>query len=119
MLRKCPVCNSEFDGRIDKKFCSDYCRNTYNNRKYQDISNYSRQINRILKQNRKILYDFFSKKHTKINKEKLLSAGYNFDYLTSIYKTKNGKEYHYCYDYGYIELDENTCQIVQKKDYVD
>jgi len=119
MKRICPVCKSEFDGRIDKKFCSDYCRNTFNNQKYQDINNYSRRINRILKQNRKILSDFFNRNITKIHKDKLISAGYNFDYLTNIYKTQKGKEYYYCYDFGYTIIENNLCQIVRKKEYVE
>ena len=81
MKKICPVCNQEFEGRSDKKFCCDQCRNTYNNNKYADFSNQTRNINRILKSNRKILSDFFAKGVTKLNKERLLKAGYNFDYL--------------------------------------
>ena len=32
MKKNCLECGEAFNGRIDKKFCSDYCRNTYNNK---------------------------------------------------------------------------------------
>jgi len=30
-VRKCLHCDHVLKGRTDKKFCDDYCRNTYNN----------------------------------------------------------------------------------------
>ena len=32
MEKKCLECESPLVGRVDKKFCSDYCRNSYNNK---------------------------------------------------------------------------------------
>lgn len=119
MKRVCPVCNSEFDGRIDKKFCCDQCRNTYNNRLNQDSTNFSRQINRILKNNRRILSELYQKNLRKVHKDKLISSGFNFDYLTNIYKTKTGKVYYFCYDLGYILNEEEHYTIVERKEYVD
>jgi flagellar hook-associated protein FlgK len=119
MKRTCPVCKSEFDGRVDKKFCCDQCRNTYNNRLNQDTVNFSRQVNRILKNNRRILFDIYQKNVRKTAKTKLISAGFNFDYLTNIYKTKTGKIYFFCYDMGYINHEEDYYTIVERKEYVD
>lgn len=36
---ECLRCNSEFVGRSDKKFCSDNCRNNYNNKMNKEITN--------------------------------------------------------------------------------
>jgi hypothetical protein len=119
MKRECLDCGETFDGRIDKKFCSDYCRNNHNNRLNKDANNYCRSINRILRNNRRVLEDMAEGKRYKIPREKLLSAGFNFDYLTNIYKTKTGKTYYFCYDFAYIENDDNTYNIVERKDYVD
>ena len=33
MEKRCLECNDVLHGRSDKKFCSDACRNTYNNKK--------------------------------------------------------------------------------------
>ncbi len=119
MKKICPVCKQEFDGRTDKKFCCDQCRNTFNNHKYADFSNQTRNINRILKNNRKILANFYEKGLLKPHKDKLLKAGYNFDYLTSIYTTKTKKTYHYCYDFGITAIEDNLFLIVEKKEYLD
>ena len=119
MKRICPICKSEFDGRIDKKFCCDQCRNTFNNRLHQDTNNFSRQINRILKNNRRILHEFYENNNRKISKEKMLATGFNFDYLTNIYKTKTGKTYYFCYDLGYISNDDVFYNIVERKEYVE
>ncbi|PLX09939.1 MAG: hypothetical protein C0596_00185 [Marinilabiliales bacterium] len=118
MKRICPVCKSEFDGRIDKKFCCDQCRNTYNNILHQETNNFTRQINRILRNNRKVLFEFYSNNIRKVSKEKLLSAGFNFDYMTNIYRTKTGKIYYFCYDLAYISSDDDYYNIVERKEYV-
>ncbi len=119
MKRDCLECGESFEGRVDKKFCSDYCRNNHNNRLNKDANNYCRNINRILRNNRRILEELSKGKPYKISREKLLKTGFNFDYLTNIYKTKTGKTYYFCYDYAYIVNDDKTYNIVERKEYVD
>ena len=53
--RKCQECGDKLNGRKDQKFCSDYCRNTFNNRQNEDSTKYMRRINHILRKNRRIL----------------------------------------------------------------
>ncbi len=124
MKRVCPVCHSEFDGRADKKFCCDQCRNTYNNSLKQEANNFAYQINRILKKNRQILSDMYDKigkpekeRHS-ILRERLVKEGFKFDYMTNIYTTKADKTYYYCYDFGYY-ADGDFVVIVRKKEYID
>ena len=124
MKRICPVCHSEFDGRADKKFCCDQCRNTYNNQLKQEDNNLTYKINRLLKKNRQILADVYlkidkpDKERHSVLREKLVKEGLNFDYMTNIYRTKTDKVYYYCYDYGYY-VDNDFVVIVRKKEYVD
>jgi YHS domain-containing protein len=49
----------------------------------------------------------------------LLLQGFNFSYFTNIYRTSQGKEYYFCYEKGYIFQENETVQIVMKKDYVE
>lgn len=49
---------------------------------------------------------------------KLIDAGLNFDYYTNVYKTKTGKMYYFCYDQGYLEIDEEYFALVVKGNYV-
>ena len=47
--RNCQECSEKLAGRKDQKFCSDYCRNTFNNRLNEDATKYIRRINNILR----------------------------------------------------------------------
>ena len=55
--RECLECGDQLKGRIDKKFCSDYCRNSYNNKVNKDSKNLIRNMNNRLRKNYKILSD--------------------------------------------------------------
>ena len=56
MEKRCLECGEMLHGRTDKKFCSDACRNTYNNKlKSVAGSQYVRKVNGILKRNRNIM----------------------------------------------------------------
>ena len=41
-------CQTPLIGRIDKKFCNDMCRNSYNNNINKDANEYVRKVNVIL-----------------------------------------------------------------------
>ena len=55
--KNCLSCGKLLKGRVDKKFCDDYCRNNYNNqlKARSSHSAYVRSINNTLLKNRKIL----------------------------------------------------------------
>jgi hypothetical protein len=110
--RKCQECNETFTGRIDKKFCSDQCRNTYNNRLNSDSSNHVRNINNILRKNRRILQELNPVDKAKVSKEKMLTKGFNFSYYTNTLITAKGATYYFCYEYGYLPLDEKNYFLV-------
>ncbi|HMX77184.1 MAG TPA: DUF2116 family Zn-ribbon domain-containing protein [Chitinophagaceae bacterium] len=118
--KNCLACGKPLKGRIDKKFCDDYCRNNYNNQQ-KAKSNYSslvRNINNALLKNRKILESVLpdGEETAKANRDKLQSLGFHFKYHTHIYTTKTGKAYFYCYDYGYLPLDNDWFLIVRRKE---
>ncbi|MDZ4794728.1 MAG: DUF2116 family Zn-ribbon domain-containing protein [Bacteroidota bacterium] len=118
--KTCLACGKAVKGRVDKKFCDDYCRNNYNNQQ-KARSNHSslvRNINNALLKNRKIMESLLpeAEKTTTISKEKLQTLGFHFKYLTHIYTAQNGNTYFYCYDYGYRELENERLMIVRKRD---
>lgn len=117
--RKCIECKEEFLGRVDKKFCSDQCRSAHNNRRNSDETNFVRNINNILRKNRRILGELNPDGKTNVHREQLLERGFRFSYFTNEYITKAGKVYRYCYDQGYLELDHNFFTLVRRKAYVD
>ena len=53
--RSCLACGKPVKGRIDKKFCDDYCRAAYNNELKSAANNYIRNVNNALGKNRRIL----------------------------------------------------------------
>lgn len=115
-VKKCLECEEVIQGRIDKKFCSDLCRNAYNNKINSDTTNYVRNINNVLRKNRRILQQLIPDKTAKTTKQKLLQAGYNFTYHTHIYTTQKGVNYYFCYEYGYLPLENNYYFLVKKDD---
>jgi len=116
----CLACGKTLKGRVDKKFCDDYCRNNYNNQQKAkgNYSSYVRNINNTLLKNRKILESILpeTEETAKANKEKLQRLGFNFKYLTHTYITRTGKTYFYCYDYGYLSLENDWYLIVKRKE---
>ena len=112
--KKCLECNERIIGRADKKFCSDACRNSYNNALNKDTVNLIRNINNRLRKNYRILETLNTRDKTKTTKEKLVSMGFNFNYFTSIYTTKAGSVYYYLYDQGYLLLDNDFYLLVKK-----
>ncbi|NPA46795.1 MAG: DUF2116 family Zn-ribbon domain-containing protein [Chlorobi bacterium] len=112
--RKCLYCGEPIYGRSDKKFCSDYCRNAYNNQRYRETTAYIRKINAKLKKNWKILKELNPSGKTKVRKDQLTAEGFDFQYFTSIYRTKKNDIYYYVYDQGYLPLNNDYYILVQK-----
>lgn len=118
--KKCLACSKPLKGRVDKKFCDDYCRNNYNNQQKAkgNHSSLVRNINNTLLKNRKILESVLpdAEETARINRDKLLQLGFNFKYFTEILVAKNGNTYYYCYDYAYRFLENDWFMIVRKKE---
>ena len=114
--KTCPVCGDPIIGRIDKKFCSDQCRNAFNNQQNIHTSETIRSINKILKNNHKILSLLNPDGKTKVSRKKLVSKGFNFDYFTSIYNTQKGTTYYFCYEQGYLSLEDDFFALVERKE---
>jgi hypothetical protein len=107
-------CGEILSGRTDKKFCSDQCRNAYNNKRNSDSNNLMRNINNALRRNRRILEDLIPDQKAVVSKDKLIEMGFHFGYFTHIYTTKKGAAYRFCYEYGYLEIGNNLCTLVHR-----
>ena len=113
--RICPECGDEFQGRSDKKFCSDMCRNSFNNKQNSNSTNLVRNINNILRKNRRVLQELNPSDKTKVHKNKLMDKGYNFNYATNIYQTKTGNTYYFCYEHGFMAVEDDYFILVVNK----
>ena len=112
--KTCPVCGDTFTGRVDKKFCSDQCRTEFNNKSNKDVTNYMRNINGVLRKNRKILEKLNPQGKTKVPKKRLVDKGFDFHYFTSTYTTKAGTVYYFCYEQGFLPLEGDFYALVKK-----
>ena len=115
--RLCLECGAPFRGRVDKKFCSDTCRVAFNNRLNSDDTSYVRNINNILRKNRRILISMNPTGKNKVSYGKLKARGFDFNHFTSTYKTREGSQYFYCYEHGYLPIEQDWYLLVIKKDF--
>ncbi|MFM2360338.1 MAG: hypothetical protein RLY16_2331 [Bacteroidota bacterium] len=119
-IKNCLVCNSPLKGRIDKKFCDDYCRNQFNNqqksqeRYYQQV----RLVNNILLKNRKIIGSLLNENNPsiRVHRQKLQELGFNFGYVTQLTQSKTGKTLFHCYDFSYCNCDQDKIYLTRKTD---
>lgn len=111
--KKCLECEEPIVGRSDKRFCSDQCRNSYNNRLNSDANIFVRNTINILRKNRRILQELNPTGKTKINRDKLLEKGFNPNFHTHTYTTQKGDTYIYCFEYGYLPIAENMYFLVK------
>ena len=115
MERKCIECGEKIRGRVDKKFCGDYCRNAYNNKFNKDSKNQMRNINNKLRKNYRILESLNPNDKTKTTQDKLSKLGFDFNLFTSIYTTKAGTVYYFVYDQGYLPLENEYYALVKRQ----
>ncbi len=111
----CKECGTPLVGRIDKKFCSDYCRNTFNNKVDKESKNMIRNINNRLRRNYKTLSELNTTGKQKVTRVKLLSHNFDFNLFTSIYTTKTGNTYYYVYDQGYLALENDYYLLIKRE----
>lgn len=113
--RFCPECGREIVGRADKMFCSDACRNNYNNNVNKDSTNLMRNTNNKLRKNYRILSELNPKDKAKVEKKVLIKKGFDFDTITAVLNAKTGNTYYFIYDQGYQELDNDIFLVFRKE----
>ena len=74
MEKTCLDCGNVIHGRADKKFCNDLCRNNYNNQLNSNSYNLIRNINNILKRNRRIMEELNPSGKTKTTTVKMVKS---------------------------------------------
>ncbi|MEQ9591662.1 MAG: hypothetical protein RLN86_03645 [Cyclobacteriaceae bacterium] len=103
----CPTCGETIKGRRDKIYCSPTCRSAaqYENRLLKET--FYLQIDKQLKTNRKILKHYNKSGFTTIRREKLIKDGFNPKFFTHYWKNQKGQVYLFCYEFGFLSLEEN------------
>ncbi|PRY05353.1 hypothetical protein CLV24_13033 [Pontibacter ummariensis] len=119
--KQCPQCGNTLNGRSDKRFCSNQCRAQAHNQKRQhnEGEQLIQRLNTLLRRNRSILRQLSPQGKTTTYRQLLKTAGFDFRHFTHTYRTKSGNTYHFCYDYGYLLLEEEKVLIVNWQPYMD
>lgn len=105
--KKCLSCGKPLTGRIDKKYCDDQCRSSYNNRSRKSHERRIMETYRRLRRNRTILKSLCPTGKATVRKETLMEMEFDFGIFTSIFPSK-GKVYYFSHEYGYMPLVENS-----------
>jgi len=109
--RKCLDCGDVLKGRADKKFCSDQCRNNYNNKLNKDANSFVRNVHLLLRRNRRILADLYEEERSRVHRDALFALGFNFNFFTHTIETSNGDLFRYCYEYGFSQSEDDFVEI--------
>ena len=113
-VKTCIECGSTIKGRADKKFCDDQCRSAFNNKANSDSTAEMRNVNNILRKNRRIMFDIANDSGKRsVSKTKLHESGFNFKYHTHSHTTLKGTVYKLCYDFGYLPIENDYYMVVK------
>lgn len=124
---KCLQCGEVLHGRVDKKFCGDQCRATYNNRMKRKHEAFILSTNKTLRRNRTILRSLCPLGKATVRREALEEMGFDFSKFTSLYKMKE-LTYYLSYEYGFAPIVERSISegryvqkvlIIQKQSFMD
>ena len=116
MDRTCQSCGSRLVGRVDRKFCSDQCRATFNNRNKRPYEEAIKRLNSQLRKNRTILKTLCPTGKATVRREVLTQLGFSFGHFTSFFGQPS-KSYFLCYDYAYMPIVEQSIseqRLIQK-----
>ena len=106
-MRKCPVCEGEIKGRLGKIFCSLRCKSIDQYEKRQVEEAFFIQVDKQLKINRKVLKKYNRSGFTTLRKEQLEKEGFDSNFFTHYWKNSKGEVYLFCYDFGFLEIEQN------------
>lgn len=115
MKRECLECGIPIFGRSDKKYCSDSCRNSRNNRLNSEENKIIWKTNRKLKKNHTILTELLTKNVTKIGRQELQELGFYLSYYTHTRSDHHGVRWHYVYNLKYRCLPNDYIMILTEE----
>ncbi|WP_126971243.1 hypothetical protein [Gynurincola endophyticus] len=99
-MKNCLFCQNKLVGRSDKKFCTEFCRNQFNNHRLTADNQLLKSINIILKRNRNILKHILASDTSPrtVHLNELLQNGFNVHFFTHALISENT---FFCYDFGF------------------
>lgn len=122
VVRLCKQCSKLINpekGRKDRVFCDENCKNKFHNTQTFLEEKEIKRIQLLLKKNRRVLKKMFARPdRDEVKKERLLKAGFDFNYHTHFVTSKiKRNQFIFCFDYGYRTVSEETFKIVKAFDH--
>ncbi len=118
-MKTCLHCQDSFRGRSDKKFCGDYCRNTYNNHQKAHLLTHKKTVLQRLQRNYEVLARYFPDETSspiRIKKQKLINEGFNWIYCTETRRSLNRIQVFGCFEFKYFLLNDQHVIIMRDND---
>ena len=104
----CLECNEILQGRMDKKFCSVYCKSAFHYRRNKVLTSpLYHIIDKQIKTNRRLLKSYNKAGKSEIRTDVLIAAGFNPKYFTHYWRAQNGNIYFFCYEYGFLNKKDS------------
>lgn len=107
----CLECGTELYGRSDKKFCSEHCKNSYNNRRRSQGTEEFRRTIRVLENNHRILEGLILSGTRSIALESMDELGFDIKHMTGHRKTATGHNEYDCFDIRYCQTGRKIFRI--------
>jgi hypothetical protein len=115
--RRCRLCQSPFQGRTDKIFCSAACKATYHSKLKKVTEDAATRIDKILHRNRSILLEILGKNtsYKKVQRTVLDAKKFNWQYITHYHINSQNKMVSYVYDFSWILFSDQEVVIRRVK----
>ena len=111
----CLLCHQPVRGRSDKKFCSLSCKNAYHHAQKTENEDVVKETDRILRKNYKILQSLLNGANERIIDNEILEIlGFQWNYLTRLFKNRENTEYFVLYDCAWHRLSPRQVKIIKK-----
>jgi hypothetical protein len=115
MKKNCLQCETPFQGREDKRFCSAACKNKHFNILRKTTNDTTSEIDAYLHRNHQILATLMGEERkVTLDKLVLVRTGFKFEYMTGIYFNKENKMYRLVYDFAWMDFYDQKILIIQK-----
>ncbi len=116
MENLCRECAAPLTGRSDKQFCSDACRTAYHNRRYREQRLDTVRIDRILRENRRILASLYEAGVRDISLSDNRLSGFDSRYCTAVKRYSLMRTAYRCYEFEYLISGGRIRRITQYSD---
>tara|TARA_B100000768_G_C11234331_1_gene356526 strand:- start:68 stop:448 length:381 start_codon:yes stop_codon:yes gene_type:complete len=119
----CLNCAEVIEGRVDRKFCSGYCKSNYHYRLNKGKeSSFFIKVEKQLKLNRRILKDYNKAGKATVRVNVLLELGFDPHFFTHYWKNRKGNVYLFVFEFGFLKREENgklKYVLVKWQDYME